>query len=332
MLILRVGDPHIKPNNIDESEGLFNFVKHTATERNVDRIELLGDLFHTHEIIRLSVLEFWDRWLKVLSDTKELVVLVGNHDQSGNVNSDSHALSVFRTLSDKQKNLLIIDKPSNQGVLAYIPYIHDKEHFINAANEQAKLGAKTLVCHGTFTGSKFESGMYAPDGINADLLDFDLILSGHIHSRQRFVTEKGKSVIYPGTAKWDTASDANEEKGLWLVEHNDFTGKILSEEFINTDKVCTPILSFSWKEGEEQPVVPEKSRSTIELIGSSDWVAKEKAKLKNHISITTKITDKIKLKSRKTGGSLEQFVTEHYSGTTVNKDKLLAYMKGLKIV
>jgi hypothetical protein len=44
--ILRVGDPHVKVTNIEESERLVEFVAEKAIELKVDRIEILGDLFH----------------------------------------------------------------------------------------------------------------------------------------------------------------------------------------------------------------------------------------------------------------------------------------------
>ena len=60
MKILRVGDPHVKPNNLKEfREALMRFALSEAIARKVDVLEILGDLFDTHSIVRLEVLEFW---------------------------------------------------------------------------------------------------------------------------------------------------------------------------------------------------------------------------------------------------------------------------------
>lgn len=324
MLILRVGDPHVKVTNLEESEKLMQFVLDSARKNKVDRVELLGDLFHTHAIIRLEVLDFWDRWLEKIGKEFELIVLVGNHDQSGDKNSKLHAMRVFRNL--KSVTMTVVDESWSSGSIAYLSYQHDAETFIEKANALAQTsGAKVLVCHQTFKEAKFESGMYAPDGIDASLVNFPIIISGHIHSRQRF----GK-VIYPGTARWDTSADANEIKGLWLVTH-DGTGAISKEEFLDTSHVCSPIVSVKWLEGDPEPVLTPGTRVSVELIGSSTWVSQKKAILKGRASISSKITDKKHSERRKSGENLEFFVKNLYV-TTVNRDKLVEYMQELKIL
>src|SRR5581483_9288 len=247
MKILRVGDPHVKVNNIKESEKLLKFIVWLAVEHKVDRIEILGDLFHTHSIIRLEVLRFWEEALIELANVCEVVVLVGNHDQTGDYSSSASALDVFQWIEDSKKNLKIVNIPTINGQFLYVPYIHDSARFVDVVNSLSGL-AKVLVCHQTFKGSKYESGMYTPDGIDVSLLSpqFIHVISGHIHSRQEFGRVK-----YPGTPRWDTTADANQPKGLTIYVHSDSTGEIISEEYISTEGVCSPILQFSVGEGEE---------------------------------------------------------------------------------
>ncbi len=321
--ILRLGDPHVRPSNVDESDSLLQFVVDTALEQKVDRIEILGDLAHTHAVIRLEVLEFWTHWFDTLNDLCPVYVLVGNHDQSGDYNSTSNFLSVFTKL--RKKNIHIVETAWADGPFGYMAYVHDKKRFMELALGLKESGAKTLVCHQTFAGSKYENGFFAPDGINPDELPFDTIISGHIHAMQRF----GK-VIYPGTARWDSISDANQTKGIWIFEHDD-DGKIIKETLIPTDKICTPILTFTWQEGQEEPTIPENSRSAIELIGSSDWISKQKIKLKGKVAIKTKITDKIKPENRKTGKSLEDFMRNMFA-STMDREQLVSYAKELGLV
>lgn len=325
MKILRVGDPHVRVANIDESDALLALIADLAIKHKVDRIEILGDLFHTHAILRLEVLEFWTNALEHLSDICEVVVLVGNHDQTGDYNSQSSALDIFDKL--RIKNLRIATLPIVFGPIAYVSYIHDPVKFVDIANNLAiNFSAKVLVCHQTFNGSKFESGMYAPDGIDPDLLKFDTIISGHIHAQQRF----GK-VIYPGTARWDTASDANQPKGLLVFEHDDLTGAILSEEFISTETVCRPIISISYKEGETILPIQEGARVSVELIGSSVWCSQEKEKLKGKCSVKTKITDRKQTTARSAGDNFSNFMSNLFV-TTMDREHLLKLAKELGIV
>lgn len=325
MKILRVGDPHIRPNNIQEATQLMEFICNIIKNAKVDRLEILGDLFHTHAVVRLEVLEFWDKWLQRFSDIVETVVLVGNHDMGGDYNSDSHALTVFKRI--KNEKLKIIDKPTIIGVFGYIPYVHDGEVFLGHARRLASENAKVLVCHATFSGSQFDNGFYAPEGINPDDVPFEKIISGHIHKEQILA---GGKVDYPGTAKWDTASDANERKGVWLYEH-DVDGKVLNRDMISTDKVVTPIVSFKWIEGQEAPVIPEGAKASVELIGSSDWITKQKVKLKGKVSISSKFTDKKEKSERKSGKSLESFLANLYV-PTMDRESLIAFAKEIGIV
>jgi predicted phosphodiesterase len=323
VISLYVGDPHVKVSNLEESEALLQFVLKSAVDNKVDRIVLLGDLLHTHAVIRLEVLLFWKKWLIKLSSLEiSIVALVGNHDQTGDYGSSAHALEVFKDL--QVKNLTIVDQPYLVGTMAFLPYIHHEEKFLEAANALAAHGAKTLVCHQTFSGSKFDNGMYAPDGFDPDKLNFELIISGHIHSQQRF----GK-VIYPGTATWQTTSDANKEKGLWLVDHAE-DGSIVSDRYLDTSTVVQPIYEISWKQGDEKPEIPT-GRVSIELIGTSNWINQEKTQFKGKISFKSKITDKAQARVRQSGTSLADFTTSIFV-TTFSKEELLAAMKEYELV
>lgn len=326
MLVLRVGDPHGKPGNLDEMKSLVLFIGEQAVLLKVDRIELLGDLFHTHNVIRLEVLEFWKWALFYLSDICETIVLVGNHDLSGDYSSSFSVLSLFPLMN--KTNLWIIDQPMPIGDFGYVPYTHNPSAFIDSANQLALCGAKVLVCHQTIEGSKYESGIYAPDGIPAGEWSdkFTHVISGHIHSEQAF-----GNFIYPGTARWDSTTDANRRKGIWLYDHED-GGRITSASFISTDKVCSPIQSIEWKEGDPEPTAwSEAVRMSVELIGSSVWVTTQKERLKGKCSIKTKITDKKVSNVRKTGKDFEDFMKNMFV-STMDREHLLKYAKEIGVV
>lgn len=330
MKIARLGDPHIKVTNLVEAERLLKFVLEMIVLHKVDRLEILGDLFHTHALIRVEVLAFWNHWLDILSHATKVVVLVGNHDMPGNNEATTHSLEIFRRLGNT--GLTIVDEPRVIGNTGFVPYIHNNAKFVEEANKLAKLGAKYLVSHTTYSGSKFESGMYAPDGVDPELLHYPLLISGHIHNRQRFITSRAQTVIYPGTAKWDTDGDANEPKGLWIVSHAE-DGSIVQEEFLDTSAICVPIIRLEWKEGDAQPEIPEGARASVELIGSSEWISKQKAILKGKAGVKSKITDKAKSAKRNAGKSLEDFLVNQFEPVAgVDKSEMVAFLRELKIV
>lgn len=327
MIILRVGDPHVKVGNLTESKSLVDFIAKTAIECKADRIEILGDLFHTHAILRLEVMDFWVWALEKLAKICEVVVLVGNHDQSGDYNSDNSALSVFALMG--WKNLVIIEKPTALGEIGYVPYTHDPAKFIDSALSLSKSGCKVLVCHQTIQGSKYESGMYAPDGIPTGPWSeaFTHVISGHIHSEQTFA-----NVIYPGTARWDTTADANSRKGIWIYDHGNVRGRIEQASFISTEEVCSPIRRISFAEGDTVAADwPSNARVAVELVGTSAWCALHKEALKGKCSISTKITDRQRAIVRKTGNNLEQFLKNMFV-STMDRDSLLKVAREMGIV
>jgi DNA repair exonuclease SbcCD nuclease subunit len=327
MKILRVGDVHVKPNNLRESEALLEFVLSKALELEVDKVEFLGDLFDTHSIVRLEVLEFWHRWFHIFSEQQfKTIILVGNHDISGDYSNNYSALTPFMMLCDT--NFDIINTPTLDGVYGYLPYIHSNEKFVQEANKLAEQGATVLVSHPNFEGAVYDNGSDVLGGVRDSDIDnrYLHLIGGHIHTE----LELGR-IWYTGNPRWMTKSCANKRKGIWLVNHDDNTGAILSKEFISTESVCTPIISLTWKEGEEKPTIPEKASVNIELIGSSNWVTEQKKELKG-VSISSKITDIKKSRERKSGKSLEEFLIKYYDKNSSNSIKILKYLKELNLV
>ena len=278
---LRVGDPHVTVGNLKESQDLMNFILQTAKQNQVDWVEFLGDLFHTHAVVRSEVLNFWVLSFNEFAKAEIPVrALVGNHDQVGDREREYiHALIPFKDFP----YLTIIDRPMVPGPskIAYLPYMADCEEFIKEENILKKMHeTEVLVCHQTFQGSTFENGFYAEDGIDLSLLLHNHVISGHIHKAQQI----GKC-DYPGTAKWDKATDAGSDKGIWLYEHEGDTGKIVSKKFISTANVVTPIYRIILKEGEEEIELPPNARIALELHGQTAWITKMKKKYKGSASI-----------------------------------------------
>jgi calcineurin-like phosphoesterase family protein len=323
MRFLFLGDPHCTVSNKTESEKLMSLVAEYAHPDIT--LVILGDLTHTHANIRVEVLEFWNQWLSKLNSLfGRVIVLVGNHDQTGDYKSNSHSLSVFKNMYE---NVSIVDGNLLDGIFGYMPYIHDKKLFTERANELCSVGAKVIVAHAELDGAKYESGMPVIDGVKYQDINASLIISGHYHSRQRF-----GNVIYPGTARWLTSADKNEPKGLWLVVFDD-NGLILNEQYLDTSHVCTPIYAYQYKEGEAEPVIPEGSRASVELVGSSEWVCKQKARFKGKASVSSKITDKSRPENRKTGHNLAHFVNNVFEVSTgLHKDKMIDFMRELGVL
>jgi DNA repair exonuclease SbcCD nuclease subunit len=277
MKVLRVGDPHITVRNLAEAEKLIEFIIATANAHNVDKIEFLGDLMHTHAVIRVEVLDFWKRALTRLSFF-EVIILVGNHDQPGSREKEQemNSLNVL-----KSSAIEVVNRPTIIDGIAYIPYMSDQAAFIKASQDLYDQGAKKLlVAHQNFTVPLYS------DMIDPDLVSQESIITGHIHEQRQL----GK-VFQVGTPKWDTMTDANEPKGIWVYEHNE-DSSVKSKLFISTQDVVIPIMKHTLNEGGEEIQLNEKARNYIELVGSSAWIAQMKKKYKGLAAIKARPTDR----------------------------------------
>lgn len=339
MKILRLGDPHVTPSNLEESDRLMEFVVKTAYEKKVDRLEILGDLFDTHAVVRAEVLAFWTKWFKILGGFDgdnyiETVVLVGNHDQKGNKESegDIHALVSFKNFTTdrhgNKENLKIIDHPtllpSGDGkYIAYIPHISGAENFLQSARNLKACDinnkASHVVCHQTFLGATYENGIFAEDGIDINQVPFDHIISGHIHRSQTI----GKC-FYPGTARYMKSTDANNKKGFYIFEDEK------AIEFVSTDGVVTPMYTITLNEPEEVPELNPRAKTVLELHGSSQWISKIKKSHRNKASIRSFPTDR---KAPKVDASkletVEDYADSFQFSPTVSKVDVMEYLRGL---
>jgi DNA repair exonuclease SbcCD nuclease subunit len=200
--------------------------------------------------------------------------------------------------------------------MGFLPYYSNPEEFVDAANKLASYGIQTLFCHQTFQGSQFENGFYAPEGIDQNLVQVPYIVSGHIHKNQRL----GK-VLYPGTPKWDTLSDANETKGIW----------VLSETLalmVDSSTVIDPIISMTVTPETDLGPIKLGPKTYLELEGPSQWIASVSKKLKGQCKITARPTDRETKRSHlKTVKSIFEYL-DGYEDITL-KDDVRDYLKGM---
>ncbi len=265
MRLLTIGDPHGEIAALPELERLIDYACDIGQKESIDTYVLMGDLFHNHAIIHLPVMEFWLKAFKKLSSRGKILALVGNHDKPGNINATANSLMIF------PPNLVqVIDKDFYLNGVLWVGYQSNSDDFVELCNKHPE--AKYVYCHQTFDGSRYENGFYAHDGINADLVP-QKIISGHIHSPQEF----GK-VWYIGAPRWRIVTDANIERNIWVIEHENSTGELLSKKAYPTSGVCTPI--YNVIDSPETPFeapqewLTTKPSVTVDVHGPIDYVTK----------------------------------------------------------
>lgn len=332
MKILRVGDPHVKVSNLKDSEKLIEFIIKTAKEHQVNSVEILGDLFHTHAIKRLEVENFWI-WAfdKFNQEQICLIVLCGNHDLPGSkeLENSVNALNVFKPKTGEDCLRIIVDEPMIlRGNIAYIPYMSDKNKFIDEAKQLYDQGAtKTLIAHQTFATAKYETGFFAPEGIELDLVCQDRIISGHIHTSQ----EIGKCLCV-GATLWEKMSDANHPKYIWIFEHDNENGSILSQQPISIEKVVTPIFKLVIKEGDPEPQLAPNARNYLEFQGKTAWIKKMTKKYRGKAGIKGIPTDrKLTVVAKQNKYNINEYLNTVFEPIIgVSKQDITDYLKELR--
>lgn len=322
MKYILVGDPHVQVSNLEESSLLFEKVFEFASKKEVDKIVILGDCFHNHDVIRSQVMNFW---IKTLTETATPVVIVtGNHDMPGSKELEGRvsALDAIGLI----KGVTVVSRPTIIDGMGFIPYLHSSEEFSKELSSLYQKGCRTFFCHQTFNSARFENGFYAPHGVELDVLpDGVFVVSGHIHQSQMIDSGKSK-VWYPGTPRWLTASDANSEKGVWL-----FDTVTRDTEFLDSSLFIQPFVKVYFNEGQEAPLFRNDrlERVYVHLTGSALWIKKQKTLLPEGVRVSSSVNEKSSVvdKTKRTEKADIYSFLKTYEPTLVTREELETFVK-----
>jgi DNA repair exonuclease SbcCD nuclease subunit len=234
-------------------------------------------------------------------------MVLGNHDMWKPNSNKYHALEVFKD----RRGVIVVDETTVIDGIAYVPYLS------NPSDWPKNLQADICVTHNTFIGADYGPSC-AKDGVDAAQVQVDLVISGHIHKRQSL---KEGLIVYPGTPSSLTASDANQVKGLMILD-----SKTLEMRFIDSPFPIWRTLDVHL-DSSNQLELNDKDRWIVKLIGPRAEVksfleSKYILDLKKRVQVSFKaeFTDSIKVNrtqiSAPTVYSMaEQYIDKVYSGT-----------------
>ena len=273
MKILFVGDPHVVSSEFKDCWALVNLIDKVANKSVPDHICILGDLYHNHSVIDAEVMLFWDQALNQLTKNFPVIVLKGNHDQPNNKVSSASSLIAHKGIN----RLTVVDHgPIEVNGVVFIPYASSQEQLVEWVTRHPK--AKSLICHNTFKGAVYDNGTIAHDYYDQSLVPQEFILSGHIHTPMELRVPK--RIVYPGAPRWRTASDANTERSLMMVNFKD--GSPEWTFTYSTAEDCSPI--FHLVDDQDNPLWEQdlklrgNARYIIDIKGSESWIKERKAK------------------------------------------------------
>jgi hypothetical protein len=219
----------------------------------------------------------------------------------------------------------VIDSPIEIGGLSFVSYCHDQDEFIAAANS---LGGDTLICHQTFDGASYDNGFFAKDAIDPNKVTQKTIISGHIHTPGKF----GK-VWYPGAPRWQTVSDANIERAIWVLDGSN------TPVHIPTGSSLRRIWNLSENEVEgglsvesQMDKVKSGDKVCVDLVGSQAWCTKRKLQLKAaDVRFRIFATDLHHAKVKESDGlsvAFKKFFDAYKPKNGTDKDVLASMVKG----
>ena len=202
--VLFIGDPHLKITRFEQATKFLTWLNTTISIIKPDLVVNLGDTFDTHAVLRSEIItEFMKHVRCTLQLNIPYVYLVGNHDMYKPNDAKYHALLPFKGAMD---NFFVVDSTTDLFDMTFVPYQHAQSNF----------PSKTIpicVAHQTFKGADY-GDITTQDGVDADSVAADIIISGHIHKRQSL----GPKVVYPGSPFSQSVNDVDQIKGLLLFD------------------------------------------------------------------------------------------------------------------
>lgn len=272
MRILFVGDPHVTVDELSDSRQMIYRVIQAAKQiEKLDLICLLGDQHHNHSLLRVEVVHFWRDALASLDLAvphnrwnPKVAMLVGNHDRPHDHAYEGHGLLY-------KDQCLVVDRATAIDSVLFVPWMPN-DKFIEAVRSPvstAGIRPRTLVCHQTFNGAKYENGFYAPDGVDTSVVShFEKVISGHIHKPQSFA-----NIEYVGAPRWRTMSDANQSRHLMFYDTE--TGAV---EYFPMEGFCKAIYVHDDIEGVDAPAPKflEPHTLYVNIRGSQAYVDSRK--------------------------------------------------------
>lgn len=273
MNYLLIGDMHVKPDNLEESGRLIDWVYNLCKTENLIPI-FMGDQYDTHGNIRVEVLDFWQ---KAYEKFPQSYSIVGNHDMDYSCK--------FTSMSSNYKQTVVVNSPYqiSESTIA-VPYVKSSKEFtdlINGLNDNVKF----VLCHQEFYGAQYEGGFYAPNGVKLEEIKKNvLFISGHIHKKQSIKDKNGKDkVLYVGTPRQLTRADIYEIKGVHIWN------KQFQLEFIETpEEVCQKFKKLTIIQGDDNLDINQVNNKTfIDIHGDESFIKQKIKDLPENLKIRT---------------------------------------------
>jgi DNA repair exonuclease SbcCD nuclease subunit len=198
-------------------------------ENKINTIIILGDVFDRRKFINFHTLYQVKRQIFDLLSDYEIHILTGNHDcyykNSNEINSIDLLLSEYDNITVYSEPDLIKISGVDITIVPWINSENEEDCFNLIQNSKSRI----LVGHFEINGFKmYQNTIECNEGLDSSIFEnFDLVLSGHFHQKS---TNKKHDIVYIGAPSQYTWSDAECERGFYILDLN-----TLNLEFIKND-------------------------------------------------------------------------------------------------
>jgi len=219
----------------------------------------LGDLFDSRKFSNHVILHQWkERFFNFLEEHGiEFITLLGNHDVAHKNTLKVNSTSLFL---NSYKNIVIIDKPSDLNVCGVpfllIPWIcADNTESVKTMIENTD----AIFCagHFAFAGFEMQKGISAHGETDTKDFDkFDLVFSGHFHTRS-----KKKNILYTGVPYEMTWADYDDQKGFHV-----FDTKTHKTTFVKTNMMLFHRIEYDDSDGLKRMFVNSLKDTYVKVV------------------------------------------------------------------
>jgi DNA repair exonuclease SbcCD nuclease subunit len=196
MKVLFIGDVHVKLTNLQQIEKLEKEMEKFQEKRNeISFVVVAGDLLDDHEKVLTPLLNRAYGLIKTIRKIAPVYVLVGNHDYINNQQflTDCHWMNGMK----EWKNVNVVDRPlmikKRDKIFAFVPYVPNGRFFEALEKIPMWKSCECIFAHQEMKHCKM--GVKISEDGDEWSDDYPMLVSGHIHERQRI----GTKVLYPGS-------------------------------------------------------------------------------------------------------------------------------------
>lgn len=297
MKYLNIGDVHMTKDLVEEGKAFIRWVVGVCKEH--DAIPLfLGDLYHLHGIVHVEVLQFW-LWAfnYIWSELENKAVVVpGNHDCN-------HACTHTVLMAHAEQMVMpwhtSLSISSAEHKIACVKFYRDNDEFIDKVMSLYNDGFRLIICHQEFNGAQYESGFYAPGGVDPKIFPSDLVFfSGHIHKRQALLPEKvegkveGATVFYAGSVRQLRVDEVGVVKFVTLMD-TAATPHVVFTDIEIPETTFQPFIKYKITEKNKKEIknIVDSPRSIVEVEGTEEFTRKMLAKIPPSAKTKRTVTD-----------------------------------------